>query len=273
MLNITESPAKATVNQGGLRLARGDLDGAEELYREAIVIDPGNATAHANLGYLLALRGRHEDAIGEAERAIALDPARSAPWAHMGMSQIALGSVDDGLSSLSRAVRLDPENYFAWDAMGRTLLALGRPGEAEIAWASAVTAHPDDIDLLIPLATALAAQDRTMEALRVLHRATSVAPESARAWTQLGVIALVRQDYGTAGEALLRALGLDSAHAGARFHLAVLHVLVGAAEEARAALLTLIREQTEFADEARMLLARLPRQDQGRSGGADPAEK
>ena len=64
MLNLTESPARATVNQGGLRLAQGDLDGAEKLYRDGIVIDPGNATAHANLGYLLALRGRHEDAIG-----------------------------------------------------------------------------------------------------------------------------------------------------------------------------------------------------------------
>ena len=57
MLNLAESPAKATVNQGGLRLAQGDLDGAEKLYREAILIDPGNATAHANLGYLLAARG------------------------------------------------------------------------------------------------------------------------------------------------------------------------------------------------------------------------
>jgi tetratricopeptide (TPR) repeat protein len=262
MLNMAESPARATVNQGGLRLARGDLDGAEELYREAILIDPDNSTAHANLGYLLALRGRHEEAIGEAERAIALDPARSAPWAHMGMSQVALGSIGDGLSSLSRAVRLDPENHFAWDAMGRTLLALGRPDEAEIAWASAVAARPGDVDLLISLATALAAQDKTMEAIRVLIRATSIAPDSARAWTQLGVVALVRQDYGTAGEALLEALDLDPAYDEARFHLAVLHVLVGAADEARAALRALILERSEFEDEARALLARLPRQDQ-----------
>jgi Flp pilus assembly protein TadD len=154
------------------------------------------------------------------------------------------------------------------------LLALDRPDEAEIAWASAAAAHPDDVDLLISLATALAAQDKTMEAVRVLHRATSVAPESARAWTQLGVIALVHQDHGTAGEALLRALDLDPAHAGARFHLAVLHVLMGAAEEARVTLLALIRERTEFADEARVLLARLPRPDRDRSGGTtDPAEE
>ncbi len=262
MLNIAESPAKTTVNQGGLRLARGDLDGAEKLYRDAIVIDPGNATAHANLGYLFALRGRHEEAIDEAERAIALDPSRSAPWAHMGMSQIAMGSVEDGLSSLSRAIRLDPENHFAWDAMGRTLLALNRPGEAEIAWASAVATRPDDVDLLISLAAALAAQDKTIQAVRVLHRATSLAPVSARAWTQLGVVALVRQDHGTASEALLQALDLDPANTAARFHLAVLHVLVGAIDEARAALLALTRERSEFEDEARALLVRLSRHNQ-----------
>lgn len=116
-----------------------------------------------------------------------------------------------------------------------------------------------------------------MEAVRVLHRATSVAPESARAWTQLGVVALVRQDHGTAGEALLRALDLDPDNPEARFHLAVLHVLVGAAEEAREALLALIRERTEFAAEARGLLARLPPPDQGqgqdRSVGQDPAKQ
>jgi Flp pilus assembly protein TadD len=157
--------------------------------------------------------------------------------------------------------------------MGRALLALNRPGEAEIAWASAVAARPDDVDLLISLATALAAQDRTMEATRVLLRATSVAPGSARAWTQLGVVALVRQDHGTAGEALLRALDLDPANPEARFHLAVLHVLVGAAEEAREALAALSDEPTGFADEARALLARLSPPDPDQSGGRDPAEQ
>ena len=78
-----------------------------------------------------------------------------------------------------------------------------------------------------------------------------------RAWTQLGVVALVRQDHGTAGEALLQALDLDPANTGARFHLAVLHVLVGAIDEARPALLALISERNEFQDEARALLVRL----------------
>ena len=99
------------VNRAALRLANGDLEGAESLYREAIDLDPGNATAHANLGYLLAATGRHSEAVEHAEQAIALEPRRSAPWAHLGMSQVALGHVNAGLSSLGHAVRLDPANH------------------------------------------------------------------------------------------------------------------------------------------------------------------
>src|SRR3712207_7684934 len=47
-------------------------------------------------------------------------------------------------------------------------------------------------------------------------------------------------DLGTAGEALLTALELDAHDADARYHLAVLHVLVGALDEARSALLDLV---------------------------------
>jgi tetratricopeptide (TPR) repeat protein len=254
MFGVLESPAKPLVNRGALRLAQGDLDGAEALFREAIALDPASATAHANLGYLLAVRGHHREAIDQAEEAIALDPQRSAPWAHLGMSCVATGRVDDGLSALARAVRLDPENHFAWDAMGRTLLALERPDEAEVAWASAVAAKPDDVDLLISLATALAAQDRTAEALRVLHRASRVAPRSPRVWVQLGVVSLLHQDHGTAGEAILRALDLDPSNAEARYHLALLHVLVGAVDEARDALRTLAAEGGPWSAEAAAML-------------------
>jgi Flp pilus assembly protein TadD len=243
-----ESPAKAIVNRGALRLARGDVNGAEALYREAISVDPENPTAHANLGYVLALTERHDEAIREAEEALAIEPGRSAPWAHLGMSQLALGNIDDGLSSLSRAVRLDPENHFAWNAMGRALLALGRPD---------VAVRPDDVDLLISLAIALAAQDRTAEAVRVLHRATSISPDSSRAWTQLGVVSIVNHDHGTAGEALLNALDLDPDNSDARFHLAMLHVLVGALDEAKKALTSLVEDGPEIASEAEALLTRI----------------
>ena len=259
MFLSTESPARALVNQGALALGRGDTDTAERLWREALEIDPANATAHANLGYLLSATGRHREGIARSEAAIALEPDRSPPWAHRGMSQVALGDVDGGLESLATAVRLDPGNRFAWDALGRTVQALGRPSDAEQAWESAVRAAPDDVELRIALATALAAQDRTREAVRLLHEVTAASPGSVRAWVQLGVVSLVRQDHGTAGEALLTALDLDPDDADARFHLAVLHLLVGAVDEAREALALLSAGGGPNAGEAAALLSRIAR--------------
>ncbi|HEY0543224.1 MAG TPA: tetratricopeptide repeat protein [Actinoallomurus sp.] len=259
MFTVPESAAKTLVNKGALRLAAGDLDSAETLLREAITVDPLNATAHVNLGFALACRGDHESAIAEAEEALAIEPGRSAPWAHLGMSLLALGRVDDGLTALGRAVRLDAGNHFAWNALGRVYLIQGRLAEAEAAWSAAVEAAPNDVDLLVSWAAALAGLDRAGAAARVLQRATEADPASVRAWTQLGVIALVRHDYGSAGDALLQALDLDPDCEEARFHLALLHVLMGAVDEARAGLERIAAAQGPWSPEAAGVLARIDR--------------
>jgi tetratricopeptide (TPR) repeat protein len=259
MFTVPESPARSLVNKGALRLAAGDLDAAEVLLREALDVDVANAAAHVNLGFLLACRGDHESAIAEAEAAIALEPGRSAPWAHLGMSFVAVGRIQDGLAALGRAVRLDVGNHFAWDALGRVYLSQGRLAEAEEAWSAAVTAAPADVDLLISWAVALAALDRPGQAIRALQRATEIEPSSTRAWTQLGVLALVRQDYGTAGDALLQAVDLDPDCDEARYHLALLHVLIGAIDEGRAGLAHAAAAGGRWASDAAEMLARLDR--------------
>ena len=257
MFTASESPAKTLVNQGALRIAAGDLDAAEALLRQAIDVDAANATAHANLGFVLGCRGEHDEAVLEAEQAIAIDPRRSAPWGHLGMSLLALDHVDRGLSALGTAVRLDADNHFAWDALGRVFLLQGRLVEAEQAWSAAVAAASHDVDLMISWAAALSALERAGEAMRVLQRATDVDPECVRAWTQLGVVGLVRQDHGTAGEALLQALDLDPSCMEARFHLALLHLLVGAIDEARAGLSAVEHSGGRWSPDASAMLARL----------------
>ena len=128
------------------------------------------------------------------------------------------------------------------------------PDRAVQAWQSALRARPDDSDLLVSLAVAEAADGRTERAMQTLRRATDSDPGSSRAWAQLGVLALSHQDLGTAGNALLRALDLEPTNAEARFHLAVLHLRVGAVEEAVAALRDLAQQPGAFAHGARTLL-------------------
>jgi hypothetical protein len=72
---------------------------------------------------------------------------------------------------------------------------------------------------------------------------------------QLGLLNLIRQDYGSVGEALLTALDLALDDLGARLHLTVLHVMAVAPDEAWAPQLSLVTEGSDHADEARRLLA------------------
>jgi Tfp pilus assembly protein PilF len=84
-----------------------------------------------------------------------------------------------------------------------------------------------------------------------------VEPASARAWAQLGVVALVRDDLGTASDALFRSLDLYPSGGEARYHLALLRVMVGAQAEARELLEDLVAEEGGWETEAAALLDRM----------------
>lgn len=47
---------------------------AEDLYRHAIQVQPGSATAHLNLGFLLIHQGKKAEGQAELEKAVKLDP-------------------------------------------------------------------------------------------------------------------------------------------------------------------------------------------------------
>jgi hypothetical protein len=66
--------ARVWYNLGNLRLAAGDLDEAEGLYRAALARAPGDAAAHWNLAIVLQRRGRVAGALRHYQEAARLDP-------------------------------------------------------------------------------------------------------------------------------------------------------------------------------------------------------
>jgi len=252
-------PSVAAGNRGALAHLAGDLDGAEAAYREALDLDPQNATALANLAYLLAATARHAEAAECYRQALALDPTRAQFWANAGVTELWLGRVDSGVDALWRAVRLDPGLAHAWDALGRVGAAQGDWAGAEDAWRSALAADEDDEDHWVSLAAAVAAQggERVGEAAAILRAACVEFPDSARVHTQLAAMCLVRQDYGSASEALGRALALAPGDPAARFHAGLLSLACGAPDDAAAHLEFVAATPNRHRDEAAALLARL----------------
>ena len=79
LLEANPGDAATEEDLGHLLALKGDLDGAEAAYRQAILLDPEAASPHFHLGSLLEKQGESRAALKEYKEAIRLDPQHA--WA------------------------------------------------------------------------------------------------------------------------------------------------------------------------------------------------
>src|SRR3954468_6364354 len=71
---LRQTPSDADLTQAYQLLAKKDYDSAIELFRKALVKQPGNAGVHKDLAYTLLKTGENADARDEFESALKLNP-------------------------------------------------------------------------------------------------------------------------------------------------------------------------------------------------------
>jgi serine/threonine-protein kinase len=108
-----------------------DWEDAERLYRKAIELNPGYATAHHWLAtdYLAPL-GRFEEATDEIEMALDLDPLSSI--IHEGRASFSTlrRRYEEAVERFRQLVEFDPSFYKGYTGMGRAYAQLGNYAEA-----------------------------------------------------------------------------------------------------------------------------------------------
>lgn len=233
---------------------QGKLNKAAEFYRQALAIDSGNATSHNNLGFLLAQQRQWKPALAHLQQAVNLQPKNANFLANLGQTLAATGSVQDGLDLLIKAANLDSANVQVWDNLGRLRLNMGDSIGAENAWRQALRHAQFDARIITSLATAIAMQNRHAEAIVLFQQALDINPGYADAWAQLGVSLFLRQDYGSAREALQETLILDVANFIALRHLGYVHMSLGDKAQALQSFRTLLNYYPD-ADAVRLDLA------------------
>ena len=161
------------------------LDRAEQLFRQAVELDPNYARAWAGLAdtYLLQVdygTRTMGDAVQRAEpaavRAVTLAPALGEAWASVGLLRMGAGQLAPAERSLREAIRLDPRYEMApmWLAS-----VLGRQGELKQqvdVLRQALEINPLEPVINVNLAHALAQLGSYEEAEQQLQRSLALTP-------------------------------------------------------------------------------------------------
>ena len=107
-----------------------DWKGADQSYRRALALEPGNPNVLRGAGALDRFLGRLDDAIELYRRAIEIDPLSPRAYKNLGMLLHYAGRQDEARSALLKALDLNSDTSFAHHYLGQIFLAQSRAQEA-----------------------------------------------------------------------------------------------------------------------------------------------
>ncbi len=119
---------------------------AEQVYREAIRLNPNDASPWWFLGHLLRDHfGRYAEAEQAFREAIRIDPNDAWTWCSLGdLLERRFNRYAEAEQAYRGAIRVDPNNAWPWPwfGLGNLLANLGRHAEAEQAYREAIRVDP-----------------------------------------------------------------------------------------------------------------------------------
>ncbi len=136
--------ATALHTEGNVKAARGDFEGAIELYRRAVELFPDYSVAHYNLGVACSGAKRHREAVEAYSEAIRLKPDFAAAYTGRGDSRMALEEVGEAVGDYSKAIELYPDYARAYYKRALAYIRLGRTDRAREDLESYMTYKPHD---------------------------------------------------------------------------------------------------------------------------------
>ena len=175
------APERADI-QYNLGIAFGEakrLEEAEEAYRRAIALDPGNPNYHNNLGSLLNRIGRHEDALESFKAALGLDENHLQARGNLGSTLLELKQPEAAISELRRAVAAAPDYADAHNNLANAYVDAGDSAKAIDAYAVAIALRPGAAVFHYNLGNALLDTGAVNEAIAAYRQSLALEPSRA----------------------------------------------------------------------------------------------
>lgn len=164
-----ERSAEILINEGRVRAESGDLDGAEELYRQAVAARPTDPIPLYNLAHL-AVERQDVPAARRAFRRLTQEfPYFALGHYNLGVAEARGGDFEGSLKSFEAALKLDPHHGPTHNSHALSLEQLGRTAAAEAAYRRALEIDPGYALAAFNLADLLLARGRDEDLEEVIH--------------------------------------------------------------------------------------------------------
>jgi TolB-like protein/Tfp pilus assembly protein PilF len=225
-LRRDDQRAEVYASLGLIRSTEGRIDEAEQLFLQAIQLDPNYAMAHMWRANNLQTLQRFEEALESYRQAYALDPFSKPVNINMVNALRGMGLHDQAPEHLEKLMRLDPDRRVAWMEM----LADIRFGDGEIArsihdYRAVLAEYPDDVLAMAGLARSQITLGNLEAAEVWIERARRISPSDNATLNAQWQHRVAAGDLAGAHDLIERRLESDGAQGGAPFLIPVLMAL------------------------------------------------
>jgi protein O-GlcNAc transferase len=176
----------------------GDLQEAEQLYRQILWSQPRHFDALHMLGVIAHQAGRHGLAVEYIQSALEVNPGIANAYFNLGSALQALGNLDEAISNYEHALELMPDYPRAHNNLGNALKLQGKLDEAINHYRQAIGLKPDDADALYNLANVLQDRGKHVEALARYQQVLRLRPDDVIAHDNLVMLLHYHPDYDAA---------------------------------------------------------------------------
>jgi tetratricopeptide (TPR) repeat protein len=105
-----EELIQSYLSEGQAYLNEQDFERAEEVYAQALELNPNIVQAHSALGYIYALQGKPQEALEENLKVLELAPNDYATHKNLAMIYQQLGRIEEAIAEAETALALAPED-------------------------------------------------------------------------------------------------------------------------------------------------------------------
>lgn len=177
----TPATAAERLGQALEQQARGDVHGAEQVYRAILAEHPEHAAALHLLGHVLTLQARTAEAVSVLSRAAALTPDDAEVHFNLARALHREGQIAAAERALRRAVGLRPGFVAAWLTLAGVLTDADRLDDAEDCFQRALDLDPGFAEAHYNYGNLLHREGRIPEALASYRAAMRLKPDFMRA--------------------------------------------------------------------------------------------